>query len=291
MKIAIYGSRRQQPYIELIEQFLTAMTAAGHKAVMHAKLFNHLQTLLPPQALQCVSRVVESTRFEADFAISLGGDGSFLRTAAWVADKQIPIIGVNTGHLGFLASLSVEDLPSLPALLADESNFDIEARSLLQIDCPGLRGWPYALNEATITKSESCSIISIQAALNGVDLADYRADGLIIATPTGSTAYNLSVGGPIVEPRSGSFCISAVAPHSLSSRPVILCDDVEITLIVKSRSHNFLISIDGRSDSYPDGTALTLRRAPYTIGVVKVKHKLFFDTLREKMMWGVDRRV
>ena len=286
MKIAIYGSRRQQPYIELIEQFLTAMTAAGHKAVMHAKLFNHLQTLLPPQALQCVSRVVESTRFEADFAISLGGDGSFLRTAAWVADKQIPIIGVNTGHLGFLASLSVEDLPSLPALMADESNFDIESRSLLQIDCPGLRGWPYALNEATITKSESCSIISIQAAINGVDLADYRADGLIIATPTGSTAYNLSVGGPIVEPTAPVWILSPIAAHSLSMRPLVVGDSSLLQFHCAGRGDTYRLTLDGRTTTLSIDTPVTMRRAPFAIKVVRMRSHNFAQTLRTKLQWG-----
>lgn len=286
MKIAIYGSRRQQPYIELIEQFLTAMTAAGHKAVMHAKLFNHLQTLLPPQALQCVSRVVESTRFEADFAISLGGDGSFLRTAAWVADKQIPIIGVNTGHLGFLASLSVEDLPSLPALLADESNFDIESRSLLQIDCPGLRGWPYALNEATITKSESCSIISIQAAINGVDLADYRADGLIIATPTGSTAYNLSVGGPIVEPTAPVWILSPIAAHSLSMRPLVVGDSSLLQFRCDGRGDTYRLTLDGRTTTLSIDTPVTMSRAPFAIKVVRMRSHNFAQTLRTKLQWG-----
>ena len=286
MKIAIYGSRRQQPYIELIEQFLTAMTAAGHKAVMHSKLFNHLQTLLPPQALQCVSRVVESTRFEADFAISLGGDGSFLRTAAWVADKQIPIIGVNTGHLGFLASLSVEDLPSLPALMADESNFDIESRSLLQIDCPGLRGWPYALNEATITKSESCSIISIQAAINGVDLADYRADGLIIATPTGSTAYNLSVGGPIVEPTAPVWILSPIAAHSLSMRPLVVGNSSLLQFRCAGRGDTYRLTLDGRTTTLSIDTPVTMRRAPFAIKVVRMRSHNFAQTLRTKLQWG-----
>ena len=117
------------------------------------------------------------------------------------------------------------------------------------------------------------------------------ADGLIVCTPTGSTGYSLSVGGPIIVPNSGTFCISPVASHSLSTRPVIICDDVEITLEVHSRSHNFLISVDGRSESFEDNTIITLRRAPYVVKVIKIEHKNFFDTLREKMMWGADQRV
>ena len=286
MKIAIYGSRRQQPYLPLIEEFLTTLAARGDKAVMHAKLFNHLQPLLPAEALQCVSRVVESPRFEADFAVSLGGDGSFLRTAAWVADKQIPIIGVNTGHLGFLASISVEELAQLPAQLADSANYEVESRSLLQVDCPGLRGWPYALNEATITKSESTSIIGVRARIDGVYLADYRADGLIIATPTGSTAYNLSVGGPIVEPTAPVWVLSPIAAHSLSMRPLVVGERSVLHFDCDSRGDTFRLTLDGRTTSLPIDTPVEMRRAPFVVNVVRMKAHNFADTLRAKLQWG-----
>ena len=152
-------------------------------------------------------------------------------------------------------------------------------------------GYPYALNEGATLKHDNSSLIEIDTHINGALLTNYMSDGLIISTPTGSTGYSLSVGGPIIVPRSGTFCLSPVASHSLSTRPVIVCDDVVITLRVRSRSHNFLIAVDGRSESISENTTITLRRAPYAIGVMKVMHQNFFDTLRDKMMWGADQRI
>ena len=235
---------------------------------------------------------IEDGVFQADYAISMGGDGTFLSTAARIGNKGIPILGINTGRLGFLADVSPDMLDAaIDALSKGECS--TEQRSLIVVEKDGepLTIYPYALNEVAVLKHDNSSLIEVDTYVNGDLLTNYMADGLIVCTPTGSTGYSLSVGGPIIEPRSNTFCISAVAPHSLSMRPVILCDNAKITLEVHSRSHNFMISIDGRSDSLPEGTRLTLRRAPYTIGVVKVKHKLFTDTLRDKMMWGVDQRL
>lgn len=226
-----------------------------------------------------------------DIAISMGGDGTFLNTAARIGERGIPILGINTGRLGFLADVSPDFIDSaLDAVWRGEYN--VEQRAVIAVSKDGkpLGGYPYALNEVAVLKHDNSSLIEIKTCIDGALLTNYMADGLIVCTPTGSTGYSLSVGGPIIVPRSGTFCISAVAPHSLSTRPVILCDDVEISLEVHSRSRNFLISVDGRSESFPDGTVITLRRAPYTIGVMKIKHKNFFETLRDKMMWGADQR-
>ena len=189
MKLAIYGSRHQEDYLPQIETFLNRLSERGDSAVMHSKLYNYLLHLMP-LALKCVCRVVDSGDFSADFAVSLGGDGSFLRTAAWVADKEIPIVGVNTGHLGFLTSLGINELPNLPEML--EGEYNIVRHSLIEVVKPAVQGWPFALNEVTITKSETSSIMSVNVNLDNIPLANYRADGLIVATPTGSTAYNLS---------------------------------------------------------------------------------------------------
>ena len=223
--------------------------------------------------------------------MSMGGDGTFLRTAAAIGAKEIPILGVNTGHLGFLADVSADNIHAeLEAVVAGE--YVIERHSVIQAQKDGkpLSTYPYALNEVALLKHDNSSIIEVAAKINGELLTVYRADGLMVCTPTGSTGYSLSVGGPIIVPQSNTFCLSPVASHSLSTRPVVLCDDAEISLTVRSRSHNFLISIDGRSDSFPDGTTVVLRRAPYCVRVMKVKHKSFFTTLRDKMMWGADGR-
>lgn len=228
---------------------------------------------------------------EADLVISMGGDGTFLSTAASVGARAIPILGINTGRLGFLADVSPESIDeALEAVWRGEYIVEPRAVIALKKDGEQLGGYPFALNEVAFLKHDNSSLIEIKTYVNGALLTNYMADGLIVSTPTGSTGYSLSVGGPIIVPSSATFCISPVASHSLSTRPVIICDDVEITLNVRSRSHNFLISVDGRSESVPDGTNISLCKASYKVGVVKVKHKDFFETLRDKMMWGIDQR-
>lgn len=229
---------------------------------------------------------------KADLVISMGGDGTFLTSAAQVGARGIPILGINTGRLGFLADVSPEDIENALDAVFD-GRYTIEQRAVIAMTLNGetYHGYPYALNEVAILKHDNSSLIEIDTHINGALLTNYMSDGLIISTPTGSTGYSLSVGGPIIVPRSGTFCLSPVASHSLSTRPVIVCDDVVITLRVRSRSNNFLIAVDGRSESISENTTITLRRAPYAIGVMKVMHQNFFDTLRDKMMWGADQRI
>ena len=228
---------------------------------------------------------------DTDVLFSVGGDGTFLKTASLVGNKEIPILGINTGRLGFLADISPDQM---------EETFDeiyqgmylAEPRRVLKLTCNGqvLKGYPYGLNEIAILKRDSSSMITIRAYINGELLNVYQADGLIVATPTGSTGYSLSVGGPILVPQSGTISLTPVAPHSLNVRPIVIRDEWEVTLEVESRSHNFLIAIDGRSETFREGTRLTIRRGEYFIRIVKRCHHSFFNTLREKMMWGADSR-
>ena len=233
----------------------------------------------------------DDDRFQADMVISLGGDGTFLKAASRVGSKGIPILGINTGRLGFLADISPEEMEETFNELYDH-RYRIEERSVLQLTCdhPRLMREPYALNEIAVLKRDSSSMITIRASVGGMPLATYQADGLIVATPTGSTAYSLSVGGPIIAPDSKTIALTPVAPHSLNIRPIVICDDREITLDVESRSHNFLVAIDGRSESCRETTRLTIAKAAHTIKVVKRVNHRFFDTLRNKMMWGADVR-
>ncbi|HIZ33228.1 MAG TPA: NAD kinase [Candidatus Bacteroides merdigallinarum] len=233
----------------------------------------------------------DDDRFQADMVISLGGDGTFLKAASRVGNKGIPILGINTGRLGFLADISPEEMEETFNEI-DEHRYRIEERSVLQLKCdhPRLAREPYALNEIAVLKRDSSSMITIRATIDGMPLATYQADGLIVATPTGSTAYSLSVGGPIIAPDSKTIALTPVAPHSLNIRPIVICDDREITLDVESRSHNFLVAIDGRSESCRETTRLTIAKAAHTIKVVKRVNHRFFDTLRNKMMWGADVR-
>ena len=232
------------------------------------------------------------SNFEADFAISMGGDGTLLKTASQVREKQIPILGVNMGRLGFLADVSAKDFErTADALFRGE--YSVEDRALIRVESDGepIDGYDCALNDVAILKRDTASMISIRTSINGEYLTTYQADGLIVSTPTGSTAYSLSNGGPIIVPRTGVMLMTAVAPHSLNVRPIVLPDSAEIELTVSSRSHTFLVAIDGRSSKMPEGTTLRLHRAPYMVKVVKRPDTRYFTTLREKMMWGVDGRT
>lgn len=235
--------------------------------------------------------VFEGNNFSADMVLSIGGDGTFLKAASRVGKKEIPILGINTGRLGFLADV----LPDQMEDAFDEiyqGNYLAEPRRVLKLTCNGhvLKGHPYGLNEIAVLKRDTSSMITIHAYINGEPLNVYQADGLVISTPTGSTGYSLSVGGPILVPQSGTISLTAVAPHSLNVRPIVIRDDWEITLDVESRSHNFLIAVDGRSETCREGTRLTIKRADYYVRIVKRCHHSFFNTLREKMMWGMDGR-
>ena len=235
--------------------------------------------------------VFEGNNFSADMVLSIGGDGTFLKAASRVGKKEIPILGINTGRLGFLADV----LPDQMEDAFDEiyqGNYLAEPRRVLKLTCNGhvLKGYPYGPNEIAVLKRDTSSMITIHAYINGEPLNVYQADGLVISTPTGSTGYSLSVGGPILVPQSGTISLTAVAPHSLNVRPIVIRDDWEITLDVESRSHNFLIAVDGRSETCREGTRLTIKRADYYVRIVKRCHHSFFNTLREKMMWGMDGR-
>ena len=238
-----------------------------------------------------VAWVFEGTDFEADFVISMGGDGTFLRAASMVGEKQIPILGINMGRLGFLADINVNEVEHIIQALY-EGDYSIETRAAIAVETDGkpLQGYHCALNDVAILKRDNASMISIRATVNGDYLTTYQADGLVVSTPTGSTAYSLSVGGPIIVPGTCVFSMTAVAPHSLNIRPIVIPDNAEISLTVESRSHNFLVALDGRSENCSEGTRLTLRKAPYLVKVVKRAGQRYFHTLREKMMWGADQR-
>ena len=229
--------------------------------------------------------------FEADFAISMGGDGTFLKTACRVGAKHIPILGVNMGRLGFLADITPDDIESCLQALHDD-DYAVEGRAVIQVQADGqpLNECSYALNDVAILKRDTAAMISIRTSINGEYLTTYQADGLIVSTPTGSTAYSLSNGGPVIVPGTGVLVMTAVAPHSLNIRPVVIPDNAVITLDVESRSHSFLVATDGRSEKCGEGTCITLRRAPYNIQVVKRSSTRYFSTLREKLMWGADVR-
>ena len=237
------------------------------------------------------TEIIQDDDFEADIAMSIGGDGTFLNTAARIGNKQIPILGINTGRLGFLADVSSDDIiPALDAILANQ--FRIEERTLLFVETSDgtTFDYPYALNEVSVVKQDSSSMMSINVSVNGEMVHTYQADGLIVSTPTGSTAYSMSVGGPLVVPQAQNIILSPVASHSLNVRPLIVPDSWVIELDVHSRSQCYLVALDGRSKVLDLSTKLKITKADYTIKVIKQLNHTFFDTLKNKLMWGVDKR-
>ncbi len=284
MTIAIYGSRRQQSAIEYVERFLATLLQKNIEVVMHRKLYNHLTSELG-RKLSPQIQVVADERFEADLAVSLGGDGTFLRTAAWVGPKEIPIVGVNTGHLGYLTALPIERLPELLEMI-ERDEFTVERRSLIEVKEPELPFSPYALNEVAISKEASASMISTRVEIDGMLLADYHADGLIISTPTGSTAYNLSAGGPIVQPTIDVVVITPLAPHSLAMRPLVADSAGCISILPTGRAPGVRLALDGRSLELPTGTPIRLTRAPFNTLVMQLASHPFTEALREKLHWA-----
>ncbi len=228
-----------------------------------------------------------------DMAVSVGGDGTFLRTAAIIGSSGIPVLGINTGRLGFLADIHFEEIDATFSEI-EKKHFDIEERTLLSALTPKNKFFPNgmcALNEVAILKQDTASMLTIHAHINGRYLTSYQSDGLVIATPTGSTAYALSIGGSILAPTTPSFILAAIAPHSLTARPLVVDDESHISLQVESRSSNYLISLDGQSHVFSETTSVDVCKAPYTLKVVKRHGHSFFETLREKLMWGKDVRV
>lgn len=290
MKFAIFGNTYQakksshaENLFHILEQRKAQICVCRE---FHHFLTTDLHLNLPSAEL------FDGDDFYADMVISIGGDGTFLKAASRVGKKNIPILGINTGRLGFLADISPKEIEETFDEIYN-NHYKVEERSVLQLKCNDehLMKSPYALNEIAVLKRDSSSMISIHTAINGAHLTTYQADGLVIATPTGSTAYSLSVGGPIMVPHSKTIAITPVAPHSLNVRPIVICDDWEITLEVESRSHSFLVAIDGSSESCDESTQLKISRADYSIKVVKRFNHIFFDTLRNKLMWGADIRV
>lgn len=289
LRFAIVGNTYQAKKSASVQKILNCL--AMHEAEVCMEREFH-RFLVHGQHLSLDGvEVFDGNDFEADFTVSMGGDGTFLKTASMVGEKQIPIIGVNTGRLGFLADINPPEIdPMVQAIY--EGDYAIDTRTVLQVETDGqpLSGCSFALNDVAILKRDVAAMITVRTTINGDYVTTYQADGLVISTPTGSTAYSLSVGGPIIVPGTHVFSITAVAPHSLNVRPLVLSEDSEITLTVESRSHNFLVALDGRSEKLPDSTRLTLRKAPYRVKVVKRAGQKYFHTLRDKMMWGADQR-
>lgn len=287
MKIALFGSKNQNK--EQMEKLFGILRKNNASIYIQEKFHNYLTSNL--QLSYPVEGIIKDQNFNTDLAVSIGGDGTFLRAASYIGKKSIPILGINAGRLGFLADISGQDLERTFSEVFLRQ-YRIEERTQLELSTShkDYKGFNYALNEIAILKQDTASMITVHAYINDEYLTSYEADGLIIATPTGSTAYSLSVGGPIMNPTATNFILTAVAPHSLSSRPLVVDDNCEIVLDVESRSGSFLVSLDGRSDVLSAGTKMTIKKAGFTLKVIKRLGHTFYGTLRDKLMWGIDPR-
>lgn len=291
MKIAIYGKSFNEDFDESIRLLFTKLSKQKVETYFYTKFADYLQN---EKGIDLNSSGIFdsylSLGMDMDCMLSIGGDGTFLETVSIVGDKSIPIIGFNTGRLGFLSNIAREEIiESIDAIIQKRTS--IEERTLLEVDSGGLlfRNFKYAFNEITIQKTRT-SMISIHAWVNGEYLNSYWADGLIVCTPSGSTAYSLSVGGPIMSPDSGTFIISPIAPHNLAVRPIILPDNCEITLKAESRENILQASADYLSEVYSGKLELKLRKAPFTVKILRLDSNSFFSTLRNKLLWGADKR-
>lgn len=289
LTFAIFGNSFQPRKSQSLMRVLDFLRSKGASIIFDRTFYDFL-TAEQNQELGEVG-TFESDDFNADYVISMGGDGTFLKVAVRVGIKSIPLIGINMGRLGFLADvLPGEVETALQAVL--EGNYNIEEHTAIQISTNGgdFDGCHYALNDIAVLKRDIASMIGIHTSIDGSFLVNYQADGLIVSTPTGSTAYSLSNGGPIIVPQTRTLCLTPVAPHSLNIRPIVISDSSTVTLEVESRSHNYLVAVDGRSYTMHEGSTVTISKAPFVTRIVKPNGRRYFSSLRDKMMWGADKR-
>lgn len=290
MRIAIYSRGLESEQLEGLKVLLSEFSHYNIEPVIYQDFFNLFYTSINIQDKYSTFNLSDDLD-EIDFIISLGGDGTLLDAVTFVGDKGIPILGINYGRLGFLASIGKDEISSaLEALV--KRTFVLDKRSLLHLDAnmPLFNGMSYALNDFTIHKKDTSPMIKIHTYLNGEFLNTYWADGLIVATPTGSTGYSLSCNGPIVFPETGSLVITPVSPHNLNVRPLVIPDDSIISFEVEGRAEGFLCSLDSRREIVSKEILLAIRKEVFGINLVRLNENNFLQTLRNKLSWGLDKR-
>lgn len=292
MKVAVFGTLVSDEFVPVLQEFFQFLENNKIEVQLYKPFYAHLIDDVKTSAY-CTSFFHSYADFDTDneFIFSVGGDGTFLQSVLTIRNFSIPVIGVNGGRLGFLADISADQINhALNDIFS--KNYKIVERSMLEVefsDCENI-DFNYALNEMTVLKTDNSSMLNVTAYINDEFLNNYWADGLIIATPTGSTAYSLSVGGPILTPNSKNFVITPLAPHNLTIRPIIVPDNCEIRLKVEGRGTNYLTSLDSRSVAVEFSTVLRIKKAGFKLKTLQLPDKPFFNTLRTKLMWGIDRR-
>jgi NAD+ kinase len=291
MKIAIYSRVFNKSDLTVIQQLFDFIFQYGLEPVIHREYYELLNGKVKfkkqPETFLTHTDIINN----AECMMSIGGDGTLLDTVALVRNSGIPIVGVNVGRLGFLAGTGKEDIEATIKAITDKS-YSVDQRTLIHVDSnkPIFGEVNYGLNEFSIHKKDSSSMIIIHTYINGELLNSYWADGLIIATPTGSTGYNLSCGGPIIFPSSENFVITPIAPHNLNVRPIVVSHDSVLSFEIEGRTESFLCTLDSRYEAIDTSYQLAVRKEEFTVGLLRINDVNFLSTLRNKLMWGLDKR-
>lgn len=293
MKVAIYGKYYLNSTEPIINDIFLFFSNNGVEMIIESAF---LKILHEKKIIQKKYKTFSShTELDNSFnmLISIGGDGTILRAAALVRNSGVPILGINAGRLGFLATVQKENIAEFMQFIIDKK-YTISRRTLLSLTCTptneAIEEINFAMNEVSVSRKDTTSMITVETYLNNEFLNSYWADGLIIATPTGSTGYSMSCGGPILTPNVSSFVITPIAPHNLNARPLVVPDDTEIRLKVSGREKNYLVSLDSRITSVKNETILIIKKTPFQINMVEIPEETFLKTLRNKLFWGEDRR-
>lgn len=289
MKIAIYGQSFDSIFNTPILRLLDELSGNGHEIVVFEKLASFFSENLKFKADSTFE--THSDLAGTDLMIGIGGDGTILNTLLYVRDSEIPVLGLNTGRLGFLSTVSTDEIDDVVAAVEDRK-YNIERRTVLELNSRDDLFSPvnFALNEVAVHKNDISSMITINAFVDDVYINSYWADGLIVSTATGSTAYSMSCGGPIVMPGTETLIITPIAPHNLNIRPLVVPDSSRIRLVVEGREGSHLVSLDSRSQSLENTQTLEISKAPFSMHLARVKDEHFIQTIRNKLMWGLDKR-
>lgn len=291
MKFAIFGQYYQQNTDNIVEKVISFLQKHNISILIEKHFYNQVNSL--KNVKLTVFENHEELNNDIEALISIGGDGTILRAVTYVRDKNIPIVGINAGRLGFLATVQIENIEEL-LLKVIKKEYKISKRTLLSLKCnpknPDLTDLNFALNEISVSRKDTTSMITIETSLNNEYLTSYWADGLIISTPTGSTGYSLSCGGPILTPEVNSLVITPIAPHNLNARPLVITDETEIKLTITGRESEYLVSLDSRITSVTNETTLYIKKSPFQINLIEFNNEGFLPTIRKKLLWGEDRR-
>lgn len=291
MRVAIFGKVYASENKGYIQQLVDKLESHHISLMFYEPFFNKIKDDITTNSAPLLFNSNEGLRNKVDYLFSIGGDGTVLDTITYVQNSGIPILGINLGRMGFLSSVSKDQIESALDLFV-QKKYKLDHRTLIRLETEGdiFGELNYALNECTVYKKDPFSMLKIQAFVNGELLNSYWADGLIVSTPTGSTAYSLSNGGPIILPRSQNFVITPIATHNLTVRPIVIPDSSEIRIKVTGRIKEFFVSLDSRSKAIDASLELSLVKEEFKVNLIQLENESYFKTIREKLLWGIDLR-